>query len=373
MKRLLPVLGLLMLASAVSAQVDIESRRTLTLQTSMAVYRSEEQTIGFGYFWFNQNNYPWTNTALRVVFAGIFADAELSCFLPANTNIAVGVGGGGGLFLETITPYRDGERLTHDSFLGDAANARVFINETIPNPTPLPINVRGTYALSGAFYRAGDGTKNFVIPRDFLVQSVMAELRLGGIEPGLTARRGAELYLALDANYRTGFEAFGPVGTPYPAHAQYDRAFASLSGKIPLAQTTLYARLCGGLGERLDQLSAWKLGGNALGLESLSFQIHGYYLREFYADDFGLGNLDWSFPILPEWGLTGHVYGDWAAIKPPPPEPGDWHNYFGVAAGFGLRGPWQTDWLVSYGYGVNALRNGDRGGHEIGLALEKKF
>jgi hypothetical protein len=29
--------------------------------------------------------------------------------------------------------------------------------------------------------------------------------------------------------------------------------------------------------------------------------------------------------------------------------------------------------LVSYGYGFNAVRNGDRGGHEVGLALEKKF
>ena len=29
--------------------------------------------------------------------------------------------------------------------------------------------------------------------------------------------------------------------------------------------------------------------------------------------------------------------------------------------------------LVSYGYGVNAVRNGEHGGHEIGVALEKQF
>jgi hypothetical protein len=31
------------------------------------------------------------------------------------------------------------------------------------------------------------------------------------------------------------------------------------------------------------------------------------------------------------------------------------------------------DWLIRYGYGLNALRDGHHGGDEIGLALQKQF
>ena len=362
----------LALAHDTLGQVDIEHRRTLTLQTGFPL-KGDEQASAFGYFWFNEDNYPWTNTALRVIFAGVFADGELSYFLPANTNIAIGTGLGGGLYIDSITPYHDGEMLSKQRFYGDMANARVFINETIPNPTPLPLNIRGTYSVGGSFYRKTDTTRNFTIPDDFLTQSLTAELRFGGIEPGLIARRGAELYLAADANYRSGFEAFGPNGALLPAHAQYQRVYGSLAAKIPVQQTTFYARVGGGLGEDLDELSAYKLGGNLLGLESFTATVHGYYTREFFADDFGIANLEVRQQLAEECALALHLYGDWAVMKPVPPATPDWDNIFGVGAGVSFRALWDIDWLISYGYGINAIRDGDRGGHEVGLALEKKF
>ena len=141
MKKIVRLILTLVLAQSALGQVDIEARRTLILQTSFPL-RGDEQPNAFGYFWFNQNNYPWTNTALRVIFAGIFGDTELSYFLPANTNIAIGAGLGGGLYIDSITPYRDGERVASQQFYGDVVTARVFINDTIPNSTPLPLNLR---------------------------------------------------------------------------------------------------------------------------------------------------------------------------------------------------------------------------------------
>ena len=188
-------------------------------------------------------------------------------------------------------------RLAADEFYGDTANGRVFINQTIPNPTPLPLNVRATYALSGNFFRDTGTTENFTRPPDFFTQSLTAELRFGGIEPGLTAKRGAELYLSADANCRTGFAAFGPDTGFFPAHNEYDRLFGSLGGKIPAGPTTVAVRLSGGLGEHLDELSAWKLGGNLVNLDPFAYTIHGYYTREIFADDFGLANLTWSVPL----------------------------------------------------------------------------
>jgi hypothetical protein len=101
--------------------------------------------------------------------------------------------------------------------------------------------------------------------------------------------------------------------------------------------------------------------------------LHGYYTREFFADDFGIANLEFRYLLDEKRHLTAHLYGDWAVIKPVPPQPSDWNNFFGVGAGVGFRAFWGIDMLVNYGYGFNAVRNAHLGGHEAAWALEKQF
>jgi len=357
------------------AQVDIETRRVLLAETGEAVWHSEEQPTAIGFFWFNQNNFPWTNTALRIIFAGVYLDTELSYFVAGNTNTAIGFGAGGGFYINSIVPYVNGERLAHEEFNGDSVGGRLFINQTIPNPTPLPLNLRGSYAITQLFFRKTDTTEDFTLPPDFYVQTMQVELRFGGIQPGLFSKRGAELYLEADANYRSDFEPFGPTTPPEVLGHQttYQRAFGSLAAKLPVGPTTLSARLCGGWGDHLDELSAWKLGGNLVNLQPLAYTLHGYYTREFYTDRFALSNLALSVPLADKHNLAAHFCGDWAIARGVPPEDRDTHNYFGVGTGVSFRAWWDTDFLVSYGYGFNAVRDGEHGGHEIGLALEKKF
>lgn len=381
MKRLLTIAGWALLTAPLFAQVDVEHRRTLAVQTAFPVAKGEEQLGGFGYFWFNENQFPATNMALRVIFAGIFGDAELSYFLPAQPQTAIGIGGGGGFYIDSVTPYRQGERLARQQFYGDTATARVFINHElaripVADLGELPVNVRGTYAVTGSFYREADRTEDFTLPDDFMTQTLLAELRFGGIEPGLAARRGAELYVAAEANYRSGFDAFGPDGALFPAHSEYQRLFGSLGGKLPLKQTLLVVRVAGGLGEQLDELSAYKLGGHLLGADAFSYPLHGYYTREIFADDFALVNAEFIVPLGDRRELAGHLYGDYAVADTFDVTTGradESHSFIGVGAGLSFRGPWQVRTLITYGYGVNAVRNGDHGGHEIGLALEKSF
>ena len=45
----------------------------------------------------------------------------------------------------------------------------------------------------------------------------------------------------------------------------------------------------------------------------------------------------------------------------------------GIGTGLSFRALKNIDWLISYGYGINALREGTRGGHELGLALQREF
>ena len=370
MKKILSLLLLAMVASPLLAQVDVEHRRTFIAQTSAGI-EGEEQLGGFGYYWYNQNGYPWTNTALRVIFAGVYLGGELSYFLPANTNTAVGLGAGGGAYIDSVRTYLRGERLSGLCFDGDSVEAHVFVNHTIPNPTPLPLNLRATYTVSGSFYRNEE--PGFVAPDDTLTQTLLAEFRFGGLEPGLTGIRGAELYIAADANYRSGWNGFGPAGSLYASHSEYQHLLGSLAAKLPAGPTTIFGRLVGGAGHDLDQLSAWKLGGNLVGVESWSYPIHGYYTREFLAEDFGLANLELTIPLCKKRPIQGHLYADWALLKQVPPMPRDWDNLIGVGAGVSFRAPWNVYVLLSYGYGINGVRNSDHGSHELALGLEKSF
>ena len=375
-KRWLLVFLVLVGSRCALAQVDIENRRTITLQTGDSISKSEEAMSGFGYFWFNQNNYPWTNTALRVIFAGVLADTELSYFVGGNTNTAIGVGAGGGIYMDGVTPYVDGERLARQEFNGDDIGGRVFINQTIPNPTPLPLNVRASYFVYQYFYRTTTSTSSaFTVPSDFAVQTIQTELRYGGIEPGFFSRRGAELLLEADANYRSGFHPFGETIAPVVDGHQtdYQHLFASLAAKLPTGPLTLSGRFCGGYGNNLDEISAWRLGGNLINIDPYAYTLHGYYLREFFTDRFLMSNLALSVPLAARHNLALHFYGDWALARGVPPLATDFHNYFGVGAGLSVRGPWRTDFLLSYGYGINAIRDGERGGQEIAIGLEKNF
>src|SRR5437870_1896014 len=112
MKRFLAGVLVCGMSCQVYAQVDVEHRRTLMLQSGHAISSpSEEGLDGYGYFWFNQDHCPWTNTALRVNFAGVYLDGELSYFLPVETVTAVGLRLGGGVYSDDVNPYVDGERL----------------------------------------------------------------------------------------------------------------------------------------------------------------------------------------------------------------------------------------------------------------------
>jgi hypothetical protein len=373
MTRLRFLLPLIVAAVPALAQVDIEHRRTLAFQSGYAAMDADEALGGVAYFWFNENHYPTTNTALRVVYAGIYLDAELSYFVRGNTNTAAGLAGGGGMYSDGLSPYRDGYYLKEQTWYGDSANVRVFLNQTIPNPTPLPMNLRGTYALTGLFYRRTGDTEHYTLPSDHLVQTLLAEFRFGGIEPGLTARRGAELYVCAEANYRNGFAAFGPAGSEFPVESEYERLFGSLALKLPVKDATVYGRIGGGSGEHIDQISAWKLGGNLLNLDSYTFTVHGYYTREIYAEDFAIANIALSQQLTDWHNLTGHLYADYAYAHTVAPQDGRWHHYIGIGAGVSFRALGGTDVLLSYGYGVNALRDGRHGSHEIAIALEKQF
>jgi len=356
------------------AQVDIAHRRILMLQSGIDVYRGEEDLNGYGYYWFNENHFPWDQTALRVNFAGVYIDSELSYFLPEDPATAIGLRLGGGAFSDDVKAYVNGERLERQSYYGDSALGSVFVNhEILKIMDKIPLNVRGTYEVRGTQYRDASYTKQFELPSRFYTQSGIVEIRLGGMKREITAREGLIAYLRADTNYRTNFEPFGPDGDLFPTYTQYQRLLGQLGARIPIHETTWMLLLTGGAGRHLDELSAWRLGGNLINADPTIYTLHGYYTKEFFVRDFGLANFSVSQLINERHNVTLNLYADYAVERAVPPDQPNWRSLPGVGAGVGFRTFWGVDVLISYGYGFEAIRNGDRGGQEVAIALQKQF
>ncbi|HUJ10981.1 MAG TPA: hypothetical protein VL171_13235 [Verrucomicrobiae bacterium] len=360
--------------SQVLAQVDVEHRRVLTVQSGMSVYHSEEAVDGFGFFWFNENHFPWERTALRLNYAGVYLDGELSYFLPLPTVTAVGIRLGGGGYADDVHPYVQGERIVSQEFDGDSGLASVFIDHQILKIAgQLPLDVRLTYQVRHSSYRDADHTSDFVLPPDVFTHTVQGEIRLGGLEREITSRRGLVAYVSADANYRDDFRAFGPEGALFPKYSDYQHLVAKLGARIPIDQTTWFLLFTGGTGHHLDELSAYQLGGNIINADPVIYTLHGYYTKEFLVRDFGLVNFEVRQEVNKQHHVTLHLYADCAAARSVPPDDDAKRILPGVGTGVGFRSFWQTDVLLSYGYGFNAVRNGDRGGHEVAVGLERKF
>ncbi len=355
-------------------QVDVEHRRLLTLQSGMSVYHSEEALDGYGFFWFNEDHFPWDRTALRLNYAGIYLDGELSYFLPLPTVTAIGIRLGGGVYSDDMHPYVQGERIASQEFDGDSGLVSVFINHEIGKIAgQLPVNIRATYQARRTDYRKTGHTSDFVLPPNFFTHTVQGEFRLGGLEREITSRRGLVAYVLADANYRDDFRAFGPVGALFPAYSDYQRLLAQLGARIPIDKTTWFLLFTGGTGHHLDELSAYQLGGNLVNADPTIYTLHGYYTKEFFVRDFGLVNFEVRQEINEQHHVTLHLYADCAAERSVPPDGSAKRILPGVGTGIGFQTFWKTDVLLSYGYGFNAVRNGDRGGHEVALGIERKF
>jgi hypothetical protein len=378
--RLIPLLLILSFLLAVSpgfAQVDVTPRRSIQIQTGFPA-GGDERIYPLPYFWFNRDDFPWKGTALRLIYVLAYVDSELSWFLPSHPKTALGGGLGGGTIADLITPYVEGERLSQDEFNVGLIGTRIFVNQELAplkmgGEAELPMNVRLTYGIArGIFTRSGN-TAAFVLPREFLTRSVQGELRLGGLDPGLTADRGLEVYASMEAGFRSGFRAFGPEEALYPAQDHYRRSLLSTAAKIAAGRNVYFGRISGGIGEGVDELSAWKLGGNCVGFEPFLHPLHGFYTQEFLAEDFGILSLAWSRRILDGHRLTVHVYADHAEMKLVPPNLQTWIGRSGVGAGIGFRALGGLDWLISYGYGINPTPDGGHGNHEFAVALERSF
>src|SRR6185436_12715893 len=98
--------------------------------------------------------------------------------------------------------------------------------------------------------------------------------------------------------------------------------------------------------------------------------LPGYYFQEISAKRFVLLGANYLLPLDSEnkWAISFVAAGAVTEYIEGLQQPGSWHS--GVGAGIRWR-PWQT-WQMSigYAYGIDALRNDNRGAHSIGFLMQ---
>jgi hypothetical protein len=153
----------------------------------------------------------------------------------------------------------------------------------------------------------------------------------------------------------------------YWAYAGINYTFKHTGQRIALAVTA------GGSGNP-DRFSAWRLGGDLPLVSEYPLNIPGYYYEELTAQSFVHFYAAYDFPLIPSQTLKFRLEAAAANVS--------------YLSGFEQTGPWQSgagcalmyapkgknfQVALRYGYGFNALRNGEPGAQSVGLLFEYDF
>jgi hypothetical protein len=146
-------------------------------------------------------------------------------------------------------------------------------------------------------------------------------------------------------------------------------ARALLNYTLPESRQSFSLSLTGGSSGHADRFSAYRLGGNLPLSSEFPLLIPGYFYEELSARTFVTLSGEYAVPLdaAKHWSLT--TYGAIAELDylPGLSQPG----HLNSGAGLGLAyhgGSWQVQ--TSYGYGFQAIRDGGRGGQNIGILVQ---
>jgi hypothetical protein len=127
----------------------------------------------------------------------------------------------------------------------------------------------------------------------------------------------------------------------------------------------------GGGSLEVDRLSSFRLGGNLPLYSEFPLSLPGYYFQELSARSFVLIGATYSLPLdsKQRWQLSAAASTAYVDYLPDLAQPGHWHSGFG--GGLVYRSPtdsWQV--AVAYGYGVDAIRDGERGAQSLTFLVQ---
>ncbi len=361
------------------AQIDPDRRQLVEIGYNQPV-EGHSPFNGYAYYYLNLPGFVRTNWTLRTAIAPVYLDAELGMrgVLGEHTDIGIGMAGGG--FADNYAEIRGGSWIRAESFEGHAAEANVSVyhlfNPLSEGRTPQSIGevplqglVRASFRES-FFSRLDDTSPGFSVPNNLPALHLRAGLRWGGREPVLTPTVAMELSAWYQAQYRFAAQTYGYGGDrriESVAHQIFGRALLAytFTNSLQRFETSVTA----GTTVHADRFNAYRIGGTLPMAAEFPLVLPGYYFEELSTRQFAL--LDASYAVALTAGFDFQLYGGTAYVDyiDGLEQPGSWQN--GVGGGIGWTSPAGT-WriLAGYAYGVDALRNGERGAHNVGVVLQ---
>lgn len=358
-------------ACSVYGQIDPAKRELIQLGYNQPI-QGKGPLAGYAFYYLNLPEFLDTNLTLRLAIAPVYLDTELGIrdvFGP-QTDIGLGVHGGG--FADSYTEIRHGNLRESESFTGHGAGVSGSLYHLFNPGKMIPLSgifrVENHYSV---YTRDDDTADTFKLPDDRSAWNFRAGVRWGGIEPTMSPEFGLELSAWYEAQVRTDSGRYGfggdrrvePLSHLYWARALISYTFTNWAHHVAISMTL------GGTAEA-DRFSAYRLGGILPLAAEFPLSLPGYYFQEISAKRFALLGANYLLPLDSEstWALSFVAAGAVTEYVKGLEQPGSWHS--GVGAGIRWR-PTKT-WQVSvgYAYGVDALRNGNRGAHSIGVLMQ---
>lgn len=355
---------------AALAQID-PVKRDLIQFGANAPIEGQAPLGGYAFYYHNQPDFLRTNMTWRLALAPVYLDTELGFVhgLGEHTDFAIGMAGGG--FADGYNELRNGRFVKAESFDGDGGEISASVYHLFNPGHLIPLNFVLHGATHYASYDGNDTTgEKFQLPNSGTDFTVKTGFRYGGIEPTLFPDLALELAVWYQGGFRTDAGKYGYNGDRnVENNTHLFWGSAALSYTFPKSKQNIFARLIVGTSVNADRFSAYRLGGFLPLIAEYPLSLPGYFYQEFSARQFALINASYLIPVTRCWSLEVNGATGVFDYLPGSDQPGNWVS--GVGAGIMYRSP--TDRfkiIVSYAYGIDAVRTHGRGANNIGILLQ---
>ncbi len=352
------------------AQIDPYKRELIQIGYN-ASFQGHAPLSAYAFYYDNRPGFlQHTNLTLRLAVAPVYLDSELgiSQALGENTDLGIGLAGGG--FADSYTEIRKGKYYTHESFYGHGGQLSGSIYHLFNPGAQIPLNavLRG-FARFTTYADSSSTASDFEVPGDRGTFGVRTGLRWGGREPTLFPALAMELSAWYEGEYRTDNEVYGFEDRSVEAHAHRFWAQAVLVYTLPELKHSFELSLSAGSQINPDRFSAYRLGAFLPLISEFPLSVPGYYYQEVSARSFVLISGNYILPLERKlrWNLNFTAATALVDYAPGMSQPGITHSGFGAGVLY-RTGSFKT--LVGYAYGVDAIRDGDRGAHSIGILMQ---
>jgi hypothetical protein len=304
----------------------------------------------------------------------VYLDSEFGFVhgLGPHTDFGIGVAGGG--FADSYNEIDGGTYLPSQSFEGHGAEISASMYHLFNPDSRIPLNLvlRGLAHYS-TYNRWSYTDPAFQLPEDRGEFGVRTGLRWGGMEPTLFPALAMELSGWYEGQFRTSYGPYGFSSNPYQTEQQSHLFWgeAALSYTLPKSQQNFFVRLLAGTSVDADRFSAYRLGGYLPLVSEFPLILPGYYFQEISARQFVLFNVNYLLPLdrSQRWSLDGNMATAVVDYLPGTGQPGN--SLTGVGGGILYRAPGdRLKIMFDYAYGVDAIRNGERGANSIGILMQ---